>query len=85
MDEYRRKMEAIARQLAGLTEAEQAETLLYYFVDAISDMDTPTLLAFKEHCRRRSEGTDVENAMIEIIDGQLALRELFPDLASDFS
>lgn len=83
MDDHRRKMEAIARQLAGLSEAEQAEVLLAYFVDAISDMDTPTLLAFKKHCHRRSEGTEVENAMLDILDGQLALREIFRELPSD--
>jgi hypothetical protein len=69
-------LDEIARQLPPLGEVEQAELLLTYFARIIETMDTATLHAFRAHCARRSEGTEIENTMLDVLDGQIALRQL---------
>lgn len=41
----------------------------------IETLDETTLRAFRVQCEGRSEGTDIENTMLEVLDGQIALRQ----------
>jgi hypothetical protein len=66
----------ILQRLAPLSGPEKAEALLAYFSAAIQSMDTASLVHFRAYCFARDEGTDAETTMLQIIDGQLALREI---------
>jgi hypothetical protein len=66
----------ILRRVAAMPAAEKAEMLLSYFTLAIQSMDTASLRQFRRYCWERSEETEAETTMLEIIDGQLALREI---------
>lgn len=66
----------ILKHVAPMSEGEKAETLLRYFSAAIRELNTPALQQFRAFCAACDEGTDAETTMLEIIDGQLALREI---------
>lgn len=66
----------ILRRVAPMADREKAEALLTYFSRAIQTMDTRSLEQFRDYCWSRHEGTEAESTMLEIIDGQLALREI---------
>jgi len=80
MDE---SLEEIARHLAPLDEEAYAEMLLACFAREIETMNAATLQAFRAYCERWNEGTDVEEAMLEVLDGQIELRELGLSRAAD--
>jgi len=69
-------LEQIAWRLAGLSEPEQTEFLFESFARAIETMDNDSLLAFRENCRLLSGGSDEELQMLDILEGQIALRTL---------
>lgn len=66
----------ILRRVAPMSDREKAEALLTYFTLAIQSMDTRSLVQFREYCWQRNEGTEAEVTMLDIMDGQLALREI---------
>lgn len=66
----------ILRRLEPLTAAQKTEALLAYFSASIGSMDTASLVQFRDFCRARNENTEAETTMLDIIDGQLALREI---------
>ncbi len=66
----------ILRRLAPLPASEQAEVLLEYFARSIQSMDTRSLIEFRRFCSAQSEETEAEVTLLEIIDGQLMLREI---------
>jgi hypothetical protein len=66
----------ILRSVATMPDYEKAEALLTYFSRSIQTMDTRSLQQFRNFCWSRNEGTEAESTMLEIIDGQLALREI---------
>lgn len=71
-DEFTR----ILRHVAPMSQDEKAETLLRYFSCAIRELSTPALRQFRSYCVACDEGTEAEATMLQIIDGQLALREI---------
>lgn len=66
----------ILRQLAPLPDRERSEALLACFAAAVGEMDTASLRQFRAFCAACDDGTTAERTMLEVIDGQLALREL---------
>ncbi|MDO8539467.1 MAG: hypothetical protein Q7S40_03435 [Opitutaceae bacterium] len=66
----------ILRRVAPLPASGKGESLLDYFSRAIQTMDTLSLMEFRDFCAAQNEETDAEVTMLEIIDGQLALREI---------
>lgn len=58
------------------TPADSVEFLLQEFNEAIERMDRPTLVAFRARCATMNAGTPEHDTILEVIDGQLALREL---------
>jgi hypothetical protein len=66
----------ILESVAGLSAEEQRKALLAYFARSIQAMDTTSLVQFRAFCEARDEGTEAETTMLQIIDGQLALREI---------
>ncbi len=58
------------------TPAEAVEFLLHEFNEAIKRMDRPTLEAFRARCATMNVGTPEHDTILEVIDGQLALRDL---------
>lgn len=71
-DEFSR----ILKHVAPMSRDEKAETLLRYFSCAIRELNTPALRQFRAYCAGCNEGTEAEMTMLQIIDGQLALREI---------
>jgi hypothetical protein len=71
-----REFEEILRSVAPLTCCEKGEALLAYFTMAIQSMDTCSLVEFRRYCWARYDQTEAETTMLDIIDGQLALREI---------
>lgn len=71
-DEFAR----ILKHVAPLPQGEKSETLLFYFSSAIRELNTQALRQFRAFCAACDEGTEAEATMLEIIDGQLALREI---------
>jgi hypothetical protein len=66
----------ILESVAGLSAEEQRKALLAYFARSIQAMDTASLVQFRAFCHARDEGTEAETTMLQIMDGQLALREI---------
>jgi len=58
-----------------MTPEEQREMLLRYFALQICGVDRATLLATRAHVQKLPEEPERET-LIEVIDGQLALREI---------
>lgn len=52
------------------------ETFAQNFLAAIEPLPTPELHRFLTECRRDNRGTEAEHLMIELIEGQIALREI---------
>jgi hypothetical protein len=49
---------------------------LALFARVIETMPTKDLEAFRDHWRQRSTGTEMHEELFQVIDGQLALRQL---------
>lgn len=69
-------LETILLRIAAMPQQERAETLLGYFVRLIESMDRPTLAAFRAVCVSSIPLSTQKDTLIEVIDGQLALRQI---------
>jgi hypothetical protein len=59
-----------------LSEKEKRVELLRYFCADLSRMDDARLGMFHEHCVARQDGSREEAMMLEIVEGQIALRQI---------
>lgn len=76
-------LEELEIQLAPLSDEVGAELLLTCFARAIETLDIATLDALRVQCESLSEGTNVDNAMLDVLDGQIALRGLGTEARSE--
>jgi hypothetical protein len=67
--------ELIAR-MPPMSEAEELEILLGYFSALLEPLETRHVAALRRRASREYTGTPLQDQMIEVIEGELALREL---------
>ncbi len=75
-DEQQKRLDGFLQSLPPCSDEEKREMLLNYFSAIIEPMDRATLLALRAHLRTLHPGTTEEAIITEVIDGQLALREI---------
>jgi hypothetical protein len=68
----------IAR-VTPLSPFEQREILLGYFNGILNGMETPMIVQLKAHLLKTCPRCPVQDTMIEVLDGHMALREIDPE------
>lgn len=67
--------ELIAR-MPPMTEAEEREILLGYFNALLEPVETCHIIALRRRAEREYTGTPLQDAIIDVLGGELALREM---------
>lgn len=66
----------VLARLPAYSDAERAADMLRFFSALIETLEPDTLQEMRRRCIARHDGTPAHETILELIDGELALREL---------
>ena len=70
------KFDDFLDSISGMSPEEQIELLLRYLTAEMATMDRGTVIGLRDYFRSMPEDNDQRTAVLEVIEGHLALREI---------